>query len=158
MNKILISLMIAMLFVLGSCGDEINCTDVFPNKHDGLCWSDALYDKTWNEAVEYCEGLDGRLPTISELRTLIQNCSPTENGGKCDVADNCLDYDYCWNDVCYGCVQDNSGKYSVFGDKNYVWSFSGIPSFSEGAWSMDFRRAGVCSEYKIMDRAVRCVR
>jgi hypothetical protein len=134
MNKVLISLMITMMFFVGSCGvdtgdtgntgDTVDtgntgntgntgdsgatCTgsDKFCHSHDGLNWSDASSNKmTWDEAITYCENLGGRLPTISELRTLIQNCPGTETGGECGVTDDCLSSDDCRTDPCDGCLR-----------------------------------------------------
>ncbi|MBO4441296.1 DUF1566 domain-containing protein [bacterium] len=54
-------------------------------KSTGLIWSARSSGyMVWNDAKNYCNSLlegyynDWRLPTISELRTLIQNCSNTQ--------------------------------------------------------------------------------
>lgn len=63
----------------------------FCHSHDYLSWSDKAIEKmNWDDAIKYCEDLGGRLPTIDELRTLIQNCPATETGGECGVTEGCL--------------------------------------------------------------------
>jgi uncharacterized protein (TIGR02145 family) len=112
----------------------------------------------WDEAVSYCEDLGGRLPTISELRTLIQNCPATETGGECGATDSCLSSD-CWNGKCDGCENDTSGKYSVFGDTSWFWSSSEQSSSSDFAWVVHFYNGNVRNGYKNDDfYDVRCVR
>jgi uncharacterized protein (TIGR02145 family) len=168
MKKILISLMIILLFILGSCGesdtgDTGDCSGDFPNYHKGLCWSDASnYTMRWDEAVTYCEELGGRLPTISELRTLIKNCPGAETGGECGVTDECLSSD-CQNDACVGIDEDKydeSGKYSVFGDKGHFWSSSERSDYAEDAvWIVHFSYGCyVPSSRKTSKSDVRCVK
>jgi len=62
----------------------------------GLVWMNSVLDtpKTWQEALSYCtyavvSGFDDwRLPTISELRSLIRGCAGTSVGGACAVSDS----------------------------------------------------------------------
>lgn len=170
MNKALISLMFVLLFVVGSCGgddssdnkdDGVNCTgvDKFCNSNDGtLWWSDVSSSSMdWDEAITYCKNLGGRLPTISELRTLIQNCPGTVTGGECGVTDSCLSFGDCWNDPCGGCEYDGSGKYSVFGDTYWFWSSSELSDDAGYAWHVFFRDGFVYS-YSSNALLVRCVR
>ena len=153
---------------IGNTGDTGNsgatCTgsDKFCHSHDGLNWSDASSDyMTWDEAITYCENLGGRLPTISELRTLIQNCPGTETGGECGVTDSCLSYTDCWNESsCYSCEYDenNPGKYSVFGDSSWFWSSSERSDYADNAWRVDFYCGSVRNSYKGSNGyCVRCV-
>ena len=141
----------------------------FCHPHNGLDWSDASGKKMFTgEAVEYCENLGGRLPTISELRTLVQNCPATETGGECKVTDNCLSYDDCRNDACDGCEydKDHSGKYSISGDNYYLWSSSSrLVSQSVDTsyvWFMNFCygevELNIPGHYLFDGAYVRCVR
>ena len=171
MSKILISLLFVVLLFVGSCG-EINTGDSgntgntddsgdnFPNEHDGLNWSDVSSDKmNWNDATSYCQNLGGRLPTISELRTLIQNCPGTETGGECGVTDSCLSWQDCRNDACDGCEYDDSGKYSVFGGYAYwFWSSSERSDDAGVFWHVGFQGGNVYSAYKHDHGYVRCVK
>ncbi len=80
----------------------------------GLMWQRGKSKvMTQEDAKGYCNELvlggsdDWRLPTISELRTLIVGCPGTETGGKCPIDDKCLSDD-CWKSACY--CEDSSGE------------------------------------------------
>jgi hypothetical protein len=143
----------------GDAGATCTSSDKFCHSHDGLNWSDASSNKmTWNEAIPYCENLGGRLPTISELRTLIQNCPPTVTGGSCEVTDGCLSLD-CWGDSCDGCAYEGSGGYSVFGDTSQFWSSSGLKGGTGNGWYVYFGYGRVSTEYwRINNGYARCVK
>ena len=148
----------------GDTGDsDATCTgsDKFCHSHDGLNWSDAsseILSYSYNDAIKYCQDLGGHLPTISELRTLIQNCSATETGGSCGVTDSCLSYSECRNDDCSGCNNDSSGKYSVFGDNGLFWSSSVLSDHAGNAWRVDFANGRVDYDGRYGGYDVRCVR
>lgn len=133
-------------------------------KVNGKTWSEAVKNKTWEEAKTYCENLvecgysDWHLPTISELRTLIQNCPATMTGGECGVADSCLSFSECWNSTCQGCDFDSSGKYSKLGDTYWLWSSSVRSDGSGYAWYVVFDYGRVGNYYKSNTYSVRCVR
>ena len=119
----------------------------------------------WDESVAYCRNLreggfsDWRLPTIDELRTLIQNCKATQTGGACNI------YNAYRNDNGYcrkGCAQDNSydsaGKYSKLGDDNMS-----LPSINTCAqccaWNVFFGNGSIeCMGKSGRAPHVRCVR
>ena len=135
---------------------------------DGYMWSplssDTMY---WDDAVVYCHNLtecgysDWRLPTISELRTLIKNCSGTVTGGSCGVTDSCLSSS-CWDeDSCWSCsYDDDSGKYSRLGDDGNVWLWSSSTQSDrpDYAWFVSFKNGSVNGRYKTNGNDVRCVR
>ena len=136
---------VALTYELYSCAGK--------DPSSGLTWSGkALKKMFWNAAVSYCDDLtesgysDWRLPTISELRTLIQNCPATETGGECGVTDNCLSDD-CRNDACSGCSSDSllgsTSKYSKLGDKFGLLSSSVPSEDSDSHWYVLFFRGSV---------------
>ena len=166
MNKCMF-LSFCLVFVLfSSCAPDL--TDDVEMVYDTVkginMWSSKSSEMTWNEAVEYCNNLtesgysDWRLPTISELRTLIQNCSKTELGGSCGVTDNCLSWDECRNDACSGCDYDSSGKYSKLGDNVWLWSSSVQSDYSNDRWYVIFSYGRVGSYGVGSSGYVRCVR
>lgn len=144
---------------------------------DGNMWS-ALSSSslTWDEADRYCRNLseaghyDWRLPTIDELRTLIQNCPQNESGGACNQTDECLsdaecsrDYDNC---QCCDSRHDLEGYYSKLGD-NFVslWSSIRIASNPIRTHIVDFGRGCITNAvsedagvYTVEYKYARCVR
>ena len=119
-----------------------------------LTWSTK---SDWPTPSSSCSGSfggfsDWRLPTISELRTLIQNCSKTQMpGGSCGITHpDHLSYYNDWNDACDGCPYDKNhpGQYSKFGDSEFFWS-SSIGSDLNHAWivAFSFGAVGIWSGY-----------
>lgn len=93
-----------------------------------LQWSKiANSQMSWKAAEKYCKKLnedgfrDWHLPTISELQTLIQNCSETEKG----------------------CKYDASGKYNKLGDVGTFWAFENPSSHDKPV--IDFTLGSVSS-------------
>ncbi len=135
-------------------------------------------DASGNEifpAQAYCEDLnasnyggftDWRLPTISELRTLIQNCPttqmpPVEGVDSCAVSSDesnlCLSSSSCDSSAC-ACSYDEEGGYSKFGEPEWLWSSSLDSDSSHGAWFVGFDFGGVGANDILYDNYVRCVR
>ena len=116
----------------------------------------------WKEAVNYCQNIylgdriGWHLPTISELRSLIQNCSVTETDGECDVSDKCLAM-YCVNN-CGGCKDETDGRYSVFADNGYFWSSSEVADMADYSWIVSFDDGDLYNHPKQYHADVRCVR
>ena len=115
----------------------------------GYNWSARSPDMmTYNDSIEYCWKLGNswRLPTITEVRTLIQNCPDTETGGLCNINDNdCLGQ--CQNTNCTGCSWQVNGAYSKIGDGDVrFWSSSLHSNNSDFAWFVDFGLAKIYNE------------
>ena len=110
-------------------GSLWNGDDCFSRSIGGHTWSAQTEHKKWAEAKTYCESLeedgfsDWRLPTVSELRTLVRNCDKTAPGGSCGITDECTKHSDCWSIDCSGC---NSAeiKTNVFGDGPYKFFWS----------------------------------
>lgn len=157
-------------------GELLPCDGGLLDPASGLCWQDPPADDrifTWEEAMAYCDELDlggygqgsWRLPTISELRSLIRGCPETETGGACGVTDDCLDDDDCFNRHCGGC--SDSGGYGAegaywpevgVGVVPSFWSSSSRPGSSSYAWGVSFDYAVVSALNKTNNFYVRCVR
>jgi hypothetical protein len=132
------------------------------NNRSDLSWSSKAPGKMkWFEAKDYCENLkeggysDWRLPTISEIRSIIINCSPTEPGGICKVTDTCLS-STCMDGSCNGC--SILKEHSKIGDKEMIWSYSSVKSFDYAAWYVNFYDGHIQPNRKSNLLYVRCVR
>jgi hypothetical protein len=139
----------------------------------GLCWQDPPRGDPipWYSAVDYCHTLDlgghgpgsWRMPTISELRSLIRGCPENMTGGRCGVTDSCLDM------ICYdGCTAcpvlggpGTDGAYwpaGVSGPVSWYWSSSSLADSSSVAFYVYFNHGYVGYAAKTNPCYVRCVR
>ncbi|MBZ0273860.1 DUF1566 domain-containing protein [bacterium] len=88
---------IAMSCLNGSDDDNSDHSDAaWTDASTGLTWQSARFEEVeWKSANQHCDDLqvsgfdDWRLPSISELRTLVRGCAATESGGSCGVTDDC---------------------------------------------------------------------
>ena len=112
---------------------------------------------TWQDASSYCWNPNGwRLPNISELRSLLRNCSGTTGmGGKCKVADVCLEcnvdqpcldlFSECHSEECYGCTVGEPDfdqchlPSAIVGECTTYWSFSQVHDRPGYFWGVSFR-------------------
>jgi len=131
-------------------------------KTNKVVWSN-ISDKSMyhNNAEYYCENLfdlglsNWRLPTVSELRTLIINCKKNESNGKCEINDDCIEWNC--NNNCDGCQERSSGVYSVLGDTESLWSSSVISDFNSNYWLIDFKKGKIHYDNEFSAHFVRCV-
>ena len=144
--------------------------EVWTDSTSGLMWQVTPTGGTmkWNSAKSHCQGLsldghnDWRLPTISELRSLIRGCDDTETGGDCGVTDECLDYGDCWNNTCQGCSSGGgpaNGCYwpsQLGGSCSWYWSSSAVADYADLAWYVGFNVGHV--NYRYDNYCARCVR
>lgn len=163
-----------------SCGklDKVAGTDgstLCKDPATNLMWS-PKYDDTMNydTASAYCENLDlgghddWRMPTVSELRTLIINDPTVETGGACALTDSCLDQATCFNaEVCAPYYMDYIwAPRSKFENDSYAGStfWSSSEAGEDLYWVLKFSefmgKAGFDYEDKDYDwvATVRCVR
>ena len=131
---------------------------------------------SWERAIRHCEKLiwagyiDWRLPTISELRSLIRGCPPTESDGVCGITDQCLSLYDCYDLTCVGCDSamghGSDGCYwpsDMNGDCYWLpifWSSSRVDTSDEdyAAWHVGFYDGSVTQAYTGSSLNVRCVR
>lgn len=121
-------------------------------------WTDSTSGLTWQvtpsgvkvdlaQAVSYCNDNGWRVPTISELRSLIRDCPTMMPGGACGVSDTCSNASdtTCLNDACKvpveGCTPKGptDGCYwppELKGPCDYYMSQTTAGSC--GSWSMFF--------------------
>ena len=153
--------------------------DVWSDPESGLMWQvwPKLYD--WESAIEYCKSTDyfgyndWRLPSITELRSLIRGCSGTQAGGGCNVSETCNDQsDECWTDECHGCTAFvGPGEGGIYWPNEMVgidgyedstsWSITKVPySYysPNNSWTVVFYNGRVGTSSKYYERLVRCVR
>jgi hypothetical protein len=156
-------------------GGLIPCDGGWYDPTSGLCWQDPPSGTlmTWYDAVSYCENLvlgghpvrTWRLPTISELRSLIRGCPTTETGGTCGVTDSCLGYG-CWSDACGACGHlggpGAGGRYwppeLAASGGWWFWSSSSYSGSSSSAWVVNFNGGNVGYGAKAGSSYVRCIR
>ena len=155
--------------------------DVWTDPDSGLMWQvwpkgDARFN--YYTAIEHCDELvyggydDWRLPTISELRTLIRGCPGTHIEGSCSVTDSCTGPE-CRNDMCWGCDYLNGlaeggiywpNDFTVSEKYFYQYGFWSSTIYTETeydqdrAWRIHFTDAGLMTIPKNSADTARCVR
>jgi len=148
--------------------------EVWNDSTSGLMWQVVPPDDVdfWDSSITYCQGLsyggysDWRLPTISELRSVIRGCDATETGGSCGVTDDCLDSS-CENSPCMGCESyggpASGGAYwpdEISGEIAWYWSSLPVADLAERAWAVSFETGRVYGYYAgpTSGNYMRCVR
>ncbi len=128
--------------------------EVWTDPATGLMWQNGATvgatGYTLADAQTYCAGLslggysDWRLPTLSELRSLLRGCPATATGGSCDATDSCLD-SICANSPCKGCDHyfggpGPGGAYwppEITGALKWYWS-SSPAAWAGSLWVVNF--------------------
>ena len=120
------------------------------NRTQGGCNTDC---NNLNEAG-YSSGW--RLPTINELRTLVQNCSKTVSlpDGVCQVSDDCIQTSC---KVENNCKCSSGNDYSKLGDTDSLWSGTKVDSSMSAAWYINFSNAYIDSTNTSEKKSARCV-
>jgi len=149
---------------------EVRGPVVIDNK-TGLMWQRerAPNSMTHEKAIEYCENLslggysDWRLPSISELKTLIVGCQSGTDA--CKVSDTCLSWGKCRSDACYCDANKGPGEDGYYWQKGvwqgggtWFWSSSVRSDNSYYAWGVGFGNGNVGYDNRNGDDDVRCVR
>jgi len=139
------------------CMTECNMlTTDFPcyDPESKLTWSEKYASMIWEDAIEYCQKLNGSnygghslgwyLPNIDELMTLLvwskaDSCKVSEKNG-CLAYDECNTYASCAEAYDESDDSWNPGpKFSKFGDGDYYeayWSASSLSDYSGYAWTL----------------------
>ena len=154
-----------------SAGDDDAAHGTWTDSSSGLIWQDPPSSNymSMEDAKAYCDNLsldghdDWRLPTISELRSLIRGCDATSTDGACGLTDDCLFYS-CHNDPCSGCDilggPGSGGAYwpeGMTGKIKSYWSSSMVADNDFYAWTVYFVN-GFIDYYEGNDYYTRCVR
>jgi hypothetical protein len=124
------------------------------------------------DAITYCAnntgglpGVDWRLPTVTELRSLIRGCPATEEpDGSCNIdVEDCLSYG-CIDASCIGCsamAGPAGGCYwdaSLQGNCGLYWSSSPHTDNPYRPWGANFSNSSVYTDDVTSVTGVRCVR
>lgn len=152
--------------------DDAGEESVFVDDTTGLGWQNGPAvggeQMSYANADAYCDDLlwagfdDWRLPTISELRSLIRGCPDTQTGGSCQVRDDCTNSS-CWTARCS--CQDSGGNApggaywpsQITGAIDFYWSRTPVANEAGGWWPVTFQFGGIFKE-QIPFYAARCVR
>ena len=174
---ILLSFFSCHNFIIKTNEDSLSDSGLsYTDSDSGLIWqTDIVSKRPWSEAVSYCNDLnydgkdDWRLPTISELRTLIKGCAGTMPGGVCEVSSDspvCLESS-CYNESNCSCDWiEGPGNEGHYLDSNIfdwdqganLWSSSEVTDNSSDAWWFYCGSGKLSTMGKTGNRQLICVR
>jgi Protein of unknown function (DUF1566) len=161
-----------LLLSLIACKKKVEI-EVWEDSTSGLAWQVFApgVQMSWPEAKSHCDSLtldgqsDWRLPSISELRSLIRGCDVTQKDGPCKVNDSCLKLLGCRNRSCDGCsIKDGPGLGGTYlpqalkGNMQKYWSSSACVDANRNVWFVEFEKGFVGFDTDSSDGLVRCVR
>ena len=164
----------------GDDDDDDNDTvdpNIWTDPDTGLTWQVGYAPDLlpWADAVTYCETLelsdydDWRLPTISELRTLIVGCEATEAGGACAITDDCFAWDTCWSTDCRGCAMMEGPSEGFYirdefeltkQEHSTFWTSVESPDYVDYSMGITYSIAEITAHYQTGEHPgrTRCVR
>jgi hypothetical protein len=166
------SLIAALAFACAETDDRDDAgAETWTDPETGLTWQVNVASDyvNWSDAAAYCDGLeladrdDWRLPTISELRTLVRGCPETMTGGACGVTDSCVAMS-CQDESCYPCDYGDGPHDGCYGHPDlpggceYDWSSSGVADAADRAWAVGFTSGFVYKPRIYYAFHARCVR
>jgi formylglycine-generating enzyme required for sulfatase activity len=154
-----------------ACAEGLCVSEYWTDPGSGLTWENppSATPRTWSQAGSYCGGLGlagggWRLPSISELRTLVRGCSTSETGGSCNVTDGGCLSNSCISG-CPSCTMNAGpagGCYWPSGLQGacstLYWSSSQTTPTGTGAWGILYDSAYIINYIKDSPAVVRCVR
>ncbi len=150
---------------MSTCQSKCPTDNPFCRERGGKYWSDILVIESSADPIVACQSYGGRLPTISELRSLVQHCPALEPNGGCGVTDSCLAYAACYEGKgCEGCTDSSqpAGYFSAFGDQIALPSISEMPSTFPMIWAIAFslsnNQVSLYFEYPMSLFQIRCVK
>jgi len=122
----------------------------------GYYWYKKDAQPTYNEAAAYCSSIGGSIPSIDQIRFLIQNCTDTVTGGACTVTTSCTTWASCKGTNCDGC-SESYGYYSVLSDSGWFWSSTLVSDQTNYVFTVNFDTGGI-SMASIADNGVAFIR
>lgn len=127
---------------------------VWLDESTGLMWeTDPSCGARPQVSADICQGKklagydDWRLPTISELRTLIRGCPSTEPGGACGITDDCTNGVDCSSETNCGCEPGDGPEGGCYGPSEisdyctHYWSSSA--DLAGNGWIVNFYSGGI---------------
>ena len=154
-------------------GEDYGIPDTWKDNSTGLTWQvRQIGTVTWAEAGPFCEKLalaggGWRLPTISELRSILKGCASTQTGGSCGVTDSCISEIECKDSTCEGCDGDEGPYEGCYfnlilqkaSNCDIFWSSTAMEELPNDHWYIDFYFAKTDRPiFQDVSYWVRCVR
>lgn len=150
----------------GKCA-KMAKTNIKNKKNKPRNWSNlSPLAGNYTYAVNYCKNLeedghkDWRLPNISELREMVQDCPKIEPGGECKIRkDNTSTKKWKWEQCACAFNEDEYGAFSKLGDSMCLWSSTvAALSFSKIAYKFCPLDGSISPHKKTQLNGVRCIR
>lgn len=119
------------------------CVNQQWDSYGGYQWLKSSGTMLYSEATSFCYNLGASIPSISQLRTLIQNCPDTVSTGGCAVTDSCTSWSSCRTANCASCTDQGNGYYSVFSDASWFWSGTQVSDQSAYMFTINYNTGSI---------------